>query len=87
MTGLYICRNLTLVKKDELAGDILSKSNNTFTPFLAIFLAQTSVFAQTPVLTLSLLGMYTNVNPQKATRLTQELFVKGQKHNKANSTS
>lgn len=94
MAGPRICRNLTSVKKDKLAGGVFTKGSNTPTPFLAISHAQTPALAQALSLTQALAfapglsDMYTNIDLQKIIHLAQELFIKGQEHGQlqANST-
>lgn len=87
------CRIATFIVKDELAKNISIKDSNTITPFLTIFWAETPAFTQVFIFAQALtsapgpLGMYTNINLQKAIRLALELFVKGQKKGKINSTS
>ena len=78
MTDLYIRLNPTPIGEDELAKGIFTKGSNTPTSSLAQTLAsapaQASVPASCPP------GIYTNIDLQKTTMLTLELFVKNQKH-------
>lgn len=93
MIGLYIYCNPTPVGEDELAKDVFIKDNNTLILSPTIFWAQTSALIQVPApsqnsaLILGPLGMFTNVDLQRATKLALKLFVNGQEYGKANSAS
>lgn len=76
MTGLQTCYNLASIGKDELAKRAHIKGNSTFTSASA----QVPAPAQTPALALSLLGIYTDVNLQRATKLVLKMFIKDQKY-------
>lgn len=88
MTGSRICRNLTLTSKDKLDEDALrapTKSRGTFTFTSTVSQASTPI--SVPVPAPILLGIYTNVNLQKTTKMILELFVESQKQGQVNSTT
>ena len=73
------CQNPPPPSKDELAE---APTESTSIPFPVVSWAQTPApapnLAPAPASALSLPGTYTDVNLQRATKLTLELFVKGQ---------
>lgn len=84
MAGPRTWRNPSPVGKDKLTGKTPSKSSDTPTSTSIISCASISAPTQNPAPAPSQLGMYTNVDLQRATKLALELFVKGQKHGQAN---
>lgn len=90
MTKLRTCRNSALIRKDELAKDILTKGNKTFPLFPAISQAQIPIFAQASTFAKvfapipSPPNIYTNVDLQRTTKLALKFFIKGQKYGKVN---
>lgn len=86
MVSKCICCKPAFIRKDKLVGGISLKDSNTFIPSPTIFWVQTATPAQAFTFVSNLPDMYTNVNLQKAIKLTLKLFIKGQKHEKANST-
>lgn len=82
MTGLRACRHLTCpAGKDKLAGRAPIESSGTHIPTRAVFHTATPAPTQilAPALAFApaqgLLGNYTNINLQRATKLALELFI------------
>lgn len=78
MTRLQTCRNLALVGKNKLTVKVSTKG----TSISISASAQISALAQVFIPALGQMGMYTNMNLEKVTKLGLELFIKGQKHDK-----
>lgn len=67
------CRKPTFACNYEFVEGALTRSNNTLTLISTIFKAVTLAFTLTPIP--DLLGIYTNINLQKAIKLALESFV------------
>lgn len=83
MAGLRIYCNFLLGIENKLARTPI-KDNNTLISFLVFFRAQTLFLALNFTFISGLSSSYTNVDLQKASKLTLKLFVKGQKYGQTN---
>lgn len=85
MAGPRTCFKLFLIGKDKLTERDFIKGNSIFTSILAISYAQIPASVSTFASALDLPGLYIDINLQKAIKLTLKLFVKGKKHDQADS--
>lgn len=80
MIGPSTCYNLAFTNKDKLARAVFNKGNSTSISTFAVSWDFTSIFTSA----LALPNIYTNINPQKISKLVLKLFIKGQKYIQVN---